>query len=119
MKKFSKFEISAIKRTAQIINPIVVKRDKALEKVRQLQKEIEEYDNTIAQYEKPILEMTGGYTTEELVVKNVEKGKPATYSLKYETVIPELQDSPSSLEVGSVNTLKDSIFQEIDNEVNE
>ena len=116
MKKFSKFEISAIKRTAQIINPIVVKRDKALEKVRQLQKEIEEYDNTIAQYEKPILEMTGGYTTEELVVKNVEKGKPATYSLKYETVIP---DYPDNLEAASVDTAEDVNFEEVCNEVSE
>ena len=116
MKKFSKFEISAIKRTAQIINPIVVKRDKALEKVRQLQKEIEEYDNTIAQYEKPILEMTGGYTTEELVVKNVEKGKPATYSLKYETVIPDYLDN---LEAASVDTVEDVKFEEVCNEVSE
>lgn len=116
MKKFSKFEISAIKRTAQIINPIVVKRDKALEKVRQLQKEIEEYDNTIAQYEKPILEMTGGYTTEELVVKNVEKGKPATYSLKYETVIPDYPDNP---EAASVDTVEDVNFEEVCNEVSE
>ena len=116
MKKFSKFEISAIKRTAQIINPIVVKRDKALEKVKQLQKEIEEYDNTIAQYEKPILEMTGGYTTEELVVKNVEKGKPATYSLKYETVIP---DYPDNLEATSVDTVEDVNFEEVYNEVSE
>ena len=116
MKKFSKFEISAIKRTAQIINPIVVKRDKALEKVRQLQKEIEEYDNTIAQYEKPILEMTGGYTTEELVVKNVEKGKPATYSLKYETVIP---DHPDNLKAASVDTVEEVNFEEVCNEVSE
>ena len=116
MKKFSKFEISAIKRTAQIINPIVVKRDKALEKVRQLQKEIEEYDNTIAQYEKPILEMTGGYTTEELVVKNVEKGKPATYSLKYETVIPDYPDNP---EAASVDTAEEVNFEEVSNEVSE
>ena len=116
MKKFSKFEISAIKRTAQIINPIVVKRDKALEKARQLQKEIEEYDNTIAQYEKPILEMTGGYTTEELVVKNVEKGKPATYSLKYETVIP---DYPDNLEAASVDTAEEVNFEEVSNEVSE
>lgn len=114
MKKFSKFEISAIKRTAQIINPIVVKRGKALEKVRQLQKEIEEYDSTIAQYEKPILEMTGGYTTEELVIKNVEKGKPATYSLKYETVIPFIDNSEVS-----VDTVEDVNFEEVSNEVSE
>ena len=58
MKKFSKFEISAIKRTAQIINPIVVKRDKALEKVRQLQKEIDKYfpeNYTPEEIEKTIL----------------------------------------------------------------
>ena len=116
MKKFSKFEISAIKRTAQIVNPIVVKRDKALEKMRQLQKEIEEYDNIIAQYEKPILEMTGGYTTEELVVKNVEKGKPATYSLKYETVIPDYSDN---LEAASVDTVEEVNFEEVSNEISE
>ena len=42
MKTFSKFEIAAIKRTAQNVNTLVTKKNKLKEKIEALQKEYDE-----------------------------------------------------------------------------
>lgn len=99
MKKFSKFEITAIKNTAHSVNPIVKKKNKLIEQVNELQEEINSLQLMQDQYEAPIRTLTGGYCSEDLVDKIIEdtgktdkEGKPiktTKYVLKYpETVIP-------------------------------
>lgn len=99
MKKFTKFDITAIKNTAHSVNPIVRKKTKLMEQVEELQKEIDTLQLMQEQYEAPIRTLTGGYSSEDLVDKVVEDtgkvdkdGKPiktTKYVLKYpETVIP-------------------------------
>lgn len=99
MKKFSKFEIATIKRTAQSVNPMVSKKAKLKEQIEALQAEYDQLDTIQEQYEASIKTMTGGYGTEDLVEKVIEttsavdkNGKPikiTKYVLKYpETVIP-------------------------------
>ena len=99
MKKFSKFEIATIKRTAQSVNPMVSKKAKLKEQIDALQAEYAQLDTMQEQYEASIKTMTGGYGTEDLVEKVIEttsavdkNGKPikvTKYVLKYpETVIP-------------------------------
>lgn len=99
MKKFSKFEIATIKRTAQSVNPMVSKKAKLKEQIDALQAEYDQLDTMQEQYEASIKTMTGGYGTEDLVEKAIEttgavdkNGKPVKitkYVLKYpETVIP-------------------------------
>ena len=99
MKKFSKFEIATIKRTAQSVNPMVSKKAKLKEQIDALQTEYDQLDTMQEQYEASIKTMTGGYGTEDLVEKVIEttsavdkNGKPikvTKYVLKYpETVIP-------------------------------
>ena len=99
MKKFSKFEIATIKRTAQSVNPMVSKKAKLKEQIEALQTEYDQLDTMQEQYEVSIKTMTGGYGTEDLVEKVIEttsavdkNGKPikiTKYVLKYpETVIP-------------------------------
>lgn len=103
MKKFSKFEIATIKRTAQNVNPMVTKKMKILEQLRELSAEYDSLDVMQAQYEASIKTMTGGFSTEDLVEKVVEttnavdkNGKPVKitkYVLKYpETVVPPCGD---------------------------
>ena len=98
-RKFSKFEIATIKRTAQSVNPMVSKKAKLREQIAELQAEYDQLDTMQEQYEASIKTMTGGYGTEDLVEKVVEttsavdkNGKPikvTKYVLKYpETVIP-------------------------------
>ena len=99
MKKFSKFEIATIKRTAQSVNPMVSKKAKLKEQIDALQAEYNQLDTMQEQYEASIKTMTGGYGTEDLVEKVIEttgavdkNGKPVKttkFVLKYpETVIP-------------------------------
>lgn len=100
MRKFNKFEIATIKRTAQNVSLMVSKRNKLRKKIQELQEECDILEDTIEQYEAPIISMTNGYKTEDLVNKVIEStntvgkdGKPikiTKYVLKYpETIIPD------------------------------
>lgn len=95
MKELSKFEIAAIKRTAQNVNAMVTKKTKLKEKIDALQAEYDQIEEAQEQFEAPIRKMTGGYGTEDLVVKVTEDtGKPAKYVLKYpDTILPPTMDN--------------------------
>ena len=118
-KTFSKLEIAVIKRTAQNVAQFVNKKEKINAKIAELEAEKASIQPIIDSFQGPIKEMTGGYTTEDLVVKEVVKtGKcdPATgkeltqtrFVLKYpETVIPSSaveDEAPEAVEntVGEV-----------------
>lgn len=99
MKEFSKFEIATIKRTAQSVASMVIKKNKIKAQLDELQAEYDQLATMQEQYEAPIKTMTGGYTTEDLVERVVEntgkvdkEGRPikqTKYNLKYpKTVIP-------------------------------
>ena len=104
MKELSKFEIAAIKRTAQNVNAMVTKKTKLKEKIDALQAEYDQIEEAQGQFEAPIRKMTGGYGTEDLVVKVIvdtgkldKDGKPiklAKYVLKYpDTILPPTMDN--------------------------
>lgn len=112
-RKFSKFEIATIKRTAQSVNPMVSKKAKIKEQIDALQVEYDQLNTMQEQYEASIKTMTGGYGTEDLVEKVIETTntvdkngkhiKVTKYVLKYpETVIPvaaEEFDNMSAIEI--------------------
>ena len=104
MKELSKFEIAAIKRTAQNVNAMVTKKTKLKEKIDALQAEYDQIEEAQEQFEAPIKKMTGGYGTEDLIMKVIEDtgkldkdGKPiklAKYVLKYtDTILPPIMDN--------------------------
>ena len=99
-KKFSKIQIAAIKRTAQNVQQFVSKKEAIDKKIAALEEEKAAYQPLIEQFQGPIREMTGGYTTEDLITREVIKtgkfdsktGKEiiqTRFVLKYpETVVP-------------------------------
>ena len=104
MKELSKFEIAAIRRTAQNVNAMVTKKAKLKEKIDALQAEYDQIEEAQEQFEVPIRKMTGGYGTEDLVEKVIEDtgkldkdGKPiklTKYVLKYpDTALPPTMDN--------------------------
>lgn len=104
MKELSKFEIAAIKRTAQNVNAMVTKKTKLKEKINALQAEYDQIEEAQEQFEAPIRKMTGGYSTEDLVVKVIEDTgkldkdgksiKLTKYVLKYpDTILPPTMDN--------------------------
>ena len=109
-KKFSKIEIAAIKRTAQNVATFVTKKERIDAKIAELEAEKKALQPMIDAFQGPIKEMTGGYTTEDLVQREVVKtgkfdqktGKEiiqTRYTLKYpETVVPPTsEEAPQEL----------------------
>lgn len=103
-KKFSKIEIAAIKRTAQNVATFVTKKERIDAKIAELEAEKKALQPMIDAFQGPIKDMTGGYTTEDLVMREVTKtgkfdqktGKEiiqTRYVLKYpETVVPPTEE---------------------------
>lgn len=99
-KSFSKIEIAVIKRTAQNVAQFVTKKEKLNAKIAELEAEKASLQPIIDSFQGPIKEMTGGYTTEDLVTREVvhtgkmdsKTGKEilqTRYILKYpDTVVP-------------------------------
>lgn len=65
-------QFATIKRVAQNVNPLVVKKNKLTAKVRELMCEIDSINRQIEGHEMGIKELIGKYTSEDLVEKVVE-----------------------------------------------
>lgn len=98
-KEFSKFFVGTLKRTAQNVSPLVIKKQKLLAKKNEIDTELEFIQEQIEQYEAPIKKVTGGYGTEDLIERVVEATdktdkngnvvKVTKWNLKYpETIVP-------------------------------
>lgn len=141
-KKFSKIEIAVIKRTAQNVQQYVNKKEKLnaeIEKVKaskqemidkyaatvdekiaakvaKIQAEISVFQPIIDSFQAPIKEMTGGYTTEDLITREVvHTGKIDTstgkellqtrFVLKYpDTVVPPMTEDDVVKVVGTTES---------------
>ena len=103
-KEFSKFFIASLKRTAQNVSPLVRRKQKLQAEIVDREKELESIQKQLETYEAPIKEATGGYGTEDLIVRIVEvtdktdkDGKPVKstkWNLKYpDTIIPPVEET--------------------------
>lgn len=99
MKEFSKFQVATLKRVAQSVSPLVRAKEKLVNQITECEQELKSIQTQIDAFQGPIKEMTGGYTTEDLVVREVsvtdkldKEGKPVKVTkwvLRYpDTVIP-------------------------------
>ena len=129
-KEFSKFFVACLKRTAQNVYPLVRRKTKLIKEINAAQQEIESLQAQIDGYQVPIKEQTGGYSTEDLITREVvETGKvdkngkavkSTVYRLTYpETIIPEVSDevvSDEEEEVAAANPACDEIIDNINTE---
>ena len=90
MKTISVRQMATIKRVAQNVNPLVVKKNKIAAKIDELNAEYNALTEEIEGHEMGIKAVTGGLVSEDLVVKKVEDtgkvdkdGKPIKVT-KYE-----------------------------------
>ena len=129
-KEFSKFEIAAIKRTAQTCAGMIAKFDKLSEKIAILQAEKESIERQIAQWDAPIVEMTGYHIMDLVSRERIKTGKDkdgndifgSKWVLKYpETVVPikytDIDDMTLHLQLNQ--TLKEEVVEEQTQETNE
>lgn len=109
-KEFSKFFVASLKRTAQNVSPLVRRKQKLQAEIAEREEEMASIQKQLDTYEAPIKEATGGYGTEDLVIRTVEvtdkmdkDGKPVKvtkWNLKYpETIIPEVEDNKEVSEI--------------------
>ena len=125
MRKFTKMEVAAIKRTAANVNKFVAQKEKLAKKLEQINMEYQAIADSLEVWEAPIKKLTGGYTTEDLINKVVttstdKEGKQVTtvkYELKYpETVIPVTADNCDGCLMSS-DDCNESCAPEVDGEV--
>lgn len=62
-----RFQMAAVKRTAQNTKKLVTKRDKINAQMRELAAELISINEQIDAWEAPIKVMTGGYTSEQVL----------------------------------------------------
>lgn len=98
-KKFTKFELARMKRTAQNVDQYITKKNKLVAKITELQVELDGLNSLIELTDAPTKAMTGGYGTEDIIKKvitctdKLDKNgnviKMTTYEFLYpETIIP-------------------------------
>lgn len=99
MKKFTKFEVAAMKRTAANVDQFVRRRNTLMAKKNEIDAELETINASIEAADAPTRTMTGGYGSEQLFTKEVtdtgkvdKNGTPiktTKFVPKYpETIIP-------------------------------
>lgn len=72
MKTLTLRQMATIKRVAQNVNPLVVKKNKIAAKIEELKAEYDSLNEEIEGHEMGIKALTGGFISEDLVVKKVE-----------------------------------------------
>lgn len=90
MRTLSIRQMATVKRVAQNVNPLVVKKNKIAAKINELNAEYNALTEEIEGHEMGIKALTGGFISEDLIVKKVEDtgkvdkdGKPIKVT-KYE-----------------------------------
>lgn len=107
MEKFTKFQKANLKRYAQIMDPLISKRNKVAAKIAELQKEVEEYQKQIDMTDTLVKGMTCGYSIEAIVKKvitptdkldkNGNVVKLTTFEFIHpETIIPPVESTYGS-----------------------
>lgn len=72
MKILSRNELATIKRTAKNVSGMRAKKAKLEEKINTLQAELDTVNEVIDSFELPIVKMTGGFTSEQVLAGEME-----------------------------------------------
>lgn len=94
-KKFTKFELARMKRTAQNVDQYISKKNKLVEKKKLIDDELAELNALIELTDAPTRAMTGGYGTEDIIKKvvtvtdKVNKNGDAIKQTSFEFIYPD------------------------------
>ena len=89
MKNISASQFASIKRIYMNVSPLIIKKNKLISKINELTLEIAQINDEIAGNEMGVKALTGGYSSEQLVVRTIEntgkidKNGNAVKSTKY------------------------------------
>lgn len=94
-KKFTKFELARMKRTAQNVDQYLTRKNKLVTKIAELQAELDSVNQLIELTDAPTRAMTGGYGTEDIIRKVViptdktDKNGNLIKQTSYEFIYPD------------------------------
>ncbi len=112
-KKFTKFELARLKRTAQNVDQYITKKNKLVKKITELQEELDGVNNMIELTDAPTVAMTG-FHTEEIIKKVVtptdkmDKNGNIIKKTDYEFIYPETIVPPVTEESESNGCIGDA-----------
>ena len=112
MKELTRFELAAIKRTAQNVKTMRVKKEKLEKQQEAITNDINRLEEMINDWEAPIVKMTGGFTSNQVL--NGEMDIEQDSNLKTSDI--EIDDSPLDEELMTENVL--ASMGPIGNEIN-
>lgn len=126
-KKFSKFELARIKRTAQNVEQYVSRKNKLSAKMAEMQSEIDNLQQLIDLSDVPVKLMTGGFGVEQLVKKVVtptdkldKNGnviKQTTFEFIYpDTILPPVIETLSTEDMAGSDFDQDTVQLEAEHE---
>lgn len=124
-KKFTKFELARMKRTAQNVDQYLTRKNKLEAKKAEIDAELAEVNNLIELTDAPTKAMTGGFGTEDIIKKVVtptdkldKNGnviKQTTYEFIYpDTILPPVIEAPATEGVYGSDYDADSVQLEAD-----
>lgn len=118
-RELSRFELAIVKRTAQNTKSLRTKRDKLVEKIEKAQEELGVINESIEGFEAPIKNMTGGFTSEEVlagIMAVAEATEAAPEGEVSEEVVGEVE-VPASKAVAFGEAVHANPFGEVEDEM--
>lgn len=120
-KKFTKFGLARMKRTAQNVDQYISKKNKLEAKKAEIDAELESINNLIEVTDAPTKMMTGGYGTEDIIKKvitptdKLDKNgnilKQTTYEFIYpDTIIPPVKEVSEEVESNTEESTESEII---------
>lgn len=73
MKTLTTRQLASVKRIAQNVNPLVIKKNKIIAKIDKLNEEFNALNAEIEGHEMGVKALTGGFTSEDLITKRMEE----------------------------------------------
>ena len=118
MKTLTVRQLAGVKRIAQNVNPLVVKKNKIAAKISKLNAEYNALAEEIEGHEMGVKALTGGLTSEDLVVKKVKKyePKPGVVVFNEETGVYEIHTEEPTI---TDTPLEEAVDLDVNNTMDE
>lgn len=120
-KKFTKFELARMKRTAQNLNQYLTKKHKLVAKQMEIEAELAELNQLIELTDAPTKAMTGGFGTEDIIKKvvtptdTVDKNGNVVKITSFEFIYPDTIIPPLPRTEGIEEEIECEQFDNIEN----
>ena len=114
MKELSRTELATVKRTAANVKTFRTKKAKLEAQRAKIETELESVNKSIDLFEQPIIEVTGGYTSEQVLNGEMDA---ALNQLKAPESSVEEELSQTNTNTEDTTELVGSNFEEVENNV--